>query len=202
MDCGDLRNYVNSEKFLLEAEARRIFRQLVDATNACHLVGVCHRDIKLDNIFVDENKNIKLGGFGLAAVGGDLHRLREHCGSYVYAAPEILNQQEYDGFQADIWSLGVCLFAMVCGRLPFTTRQDLQEFLEAVSLKVIFTKKVTKACRDIVRRMLNPVPEKRPTLKEIRRSVEHGYFQDQKYHREPTLNYVTSFLTYVAKRTR
>ncbi|XP_076336573.1 serine/threonine-protein kinase SIK2-like [Tachypleus tridentatus] len=231
MDRGDLRNYVNSQKFLTEIEARRIFRQLVDATDACHCQGVCHRDIKLDNIFVDENENIKLGDFGFAAVGGDLHRLREHRGSYVYTAPEVLNQQEYDGFQADIWSLGVCLYAMVCGRLPFTTRQDPQEFLEAVSLKVIFTKKVTKACRDIIRRMLNPDPEKRPTLKDIRRSnwfsqpfnlpttdrlslkpfrqftppiigAEHGYFQDQKYHREPSLNYVTSFLTYVAKQAR
>ena len=87
----------------------------------CHRLGVCHRDLKLENLLIDANGDVRLSDFGLAATvapdGSDL--LLTRCGTPHYAAPEVLLERPYDGFQADVWSCGVILYALLCGHLPF-----------------------------------------------------------------------------------
>ena len=78
-----------------------------------------HRDIKLENLLLDERGCIQIIDFGLAAVWSPGKMLRMHCGSPSYAAPEIVARKLYEGAPVDVWSLGVVLFAMLCGRLPF-----------------------------------------------------------------------------------
>lgn len=80
---------------------------------------VVHRDIKLENILLDSKRSMKLIDFGLAAFYAPGKKLRVHCGSPSYAAPEIVARKMYEGPPVDVWSLGVVLFAMLAGFLPF-----------------------------------------------------------------------------------
>ena len=78
-----------------------------------------HRDVKLENILLDASNRIKLIDFGLAANTMPGKKLKVHCGSPSYAAPEIVARRLYDGPPVDVWSLGVVLYGMICGHLPF-----------------------------------------------------------------------------------
>lgn len=88
-------------------------------------VQVVHRDIKLENLLMDSERNMKLIDFGLAAIFTAGVPLRVHCGSPSYAAPEIIGRQNYEGPPVDVWSLGIVTFAMVCGHLPFYSRNGV-----------------------------------------------------------------------------
>ncbi|XP_039702935.1 serine/threonine-protein kinase MARK2-like [Pteropus medius] len=118
VDGGTLSDYLEDCGDMTEHEARGVFRQLLSAVHYCHQRGIVHRDLKPRNILLDANRNIKLADFGLSNeyVG---QKLTTFCGSLNYVAPEILLGQSYDGPGVDVWSLGVILFKMVCGRLPF-----------------------------------------------------------------------------------
>jgi 5'-AMP-activated protein kinase catalytic alpha subunit len=104
------------ERFDLSLLPQCLF-ELVLAVSACH--QVVHRDIKLENILLDATNNMKLIDFGLAAFYATGKKLRVHCGSPSYAAPEIVARKLYEGPPVDVWSLGVVLFAMMSGFLPF-----------------------------------------------------------------------------------
>jgi len=128
MDGGNLAKYLEDRKRLSENEARILFRQLVDAVRYCHSQNVIHRDLKLSNILLNTNKTaVKLIDFGLSnyMMTGMLHNT--FCGTPAFAPPEILMSQKYIGPEIDVWSLGVVLFAMVAGYLPFDNLRDIIE---------------------------------------------------------------------------
>lgn len=117
---GELFEFIVAHGRLHEAQACRIFRQVILGVDACHAMGVAHRDLKPENILIDGACNIKVIDFGLSNTFEHHDSvLRTACGSPCYAAPEMVAGKRYKGVQADIWSLGVCLFAMLCGYLPF-----------------------------------------------------------------------------------
>jgi len=117
---GELFEFIVAHGRLQETQACRIFRQVLVAVDACHALGVAHRDLKPENMLVDEECNIKLIDFGLSnTYDSPTALLRTACGSPCYAAPEMIAGKRYLGAAADLWSLGVCLFAMLCGYLPF-----------------------------------------------------------------------------------
>jgi serine/threonine protein kinase len=109
-----------------EATGRKFMSQLLAGVHHCHSRGVAHRDLKLENVLLTKDGVVKVIDFGLShiyAKGGDGEfdrsvLLKEMCGSKSYAAPEVLSGVGYDGFLADVWSLGVCLFAMLSGFFP------------------------------------------------------------------------------------
>lgn len=145
---GSILDLIHKEKRLSEARACHFIRQVIAGLEYCHSQGVCHRDIKCENILLDENNVVKLIDFGfaksykangkeqevdVAAVSSPTHthRLKRakdplmsetYCGSYAYASPEILKGIPYDPFQSDVWATGCVLYAMVFGRLPFDDR--------------------------------------------------------------------------------
>lgn len=118
---GELFDYIVERERLEEVEARQFFRQIVAAVAYIHYRGYAHRDLKPENLLLDEDQNLKLIDFGLCAKpkGGMTTQLETCCGSPAYAAPELITGQEYIGSQADVWSMGVLLYALVCGFLPF-----------------------------------------------------------------------------------
>lgn len=141
-DGGDLLDYIKTNGAVAEDEARRFFRQLVDASEYLHNLDVVHRDLKCENILLDRNKNILITDFGFARtqpIEYDTGRRRlslTFCGSYAYAPPEILRGIAYDGTRSDVWSMGVVLFTMLCAKLPFDD-SNLKVLMEQVSNKFL-----------------------------------------------------------------
>ncbi|KAI3653084.1 hypothetical protein MP228_002509 [Amoeboaphelidium protococcarum] len=123
-DGGELFEYIYKRNHLSESECLPMFKQIVDAVAYMHEQGYCHRDLKVENILLTGNKRqIKVADFGLATSirneQGEVRLLSDRCGSEEYCAPEIIMGQAYDGRKVDIWSMGIILFVMASGRLPF-----------------------------------------------------------------------------------
>uniref|UniRef100_A0A671U2Z5 Maternal embryonic leucine zipper kinase n=1 Tax=Sparus aurata TaxID=8175 RepID=A0A671U2Z5_SPAAU len=118
---GELFDYIIAKDRLSEEETRVFFRQIVSAMAYVHSQGYAHRDLKPENLLIDEDHNLKLIDFGLCAKpkGGLSYELMTCCGSPAYAAPELIQGRAYIGSEADVWSMGVLLFALLCGYLPF-----------------------------------------------------------------------------------
>ncbi|XP_061586169.1 maternal embryonic leucine zipper kinase isoform X2 [Cololabis saira] len=118
---GELFDYIIAKDRLSEQETRVFFRQIVSALAYVHSQGYAHRDLKPENLLIDEDHNLKLIDFGLCAKpkGGLGYELMTCCGSPAYAAPELIQGKAYIGSEADVWSMGVLLFALLCGYLPF-----------------------------------------------------------------------------------
>ncbi|VAI89995.1 unnamed protein product [Triticum turgidum subsp. durum] len=118
---GPLYRHIPANSGLKEDETRRIFQQLVSALTFCHAQGVYHRDIKPDNLLVDEHGNLKVADFGLSAHADTARRealLHTVCGTPLYVPPEVFARRGYDGAKADAWSCGIVLFVLAAGRKP------------------------------------------------------------------------------------
>jgi len=168
---GDLLQYVKKRKRLSEEEARRIFKQIVYGLAHCHCRSVLHRDIKLDNILLDKEGDIKICDFGVSRVIKKSQRITEQCGTPAYIAPEIISDKGYSGFGADVWSLGILLYAMVCGTVPFKG-QNMKELHASISSGGFsFPSQVepllTPAVKDLICRMLTISPRERISIPEI-----------------------------------
>ncbi|XP_072380410.1 testis-specific serine/threonine-protein kinase 3-like [Diabrotica undecimpunctata] len=160
---GSLLDIIRKDGHIDEDRARKWFRQLVDAVEYCHDRGVVHRDIKCENMLMNSEWNLKMSDFGFAR--GNLKDKSGHnvlsetfCGSYAYASPEILKGIPYQPQHADVWSMGVVLFAMVFGRLPFDD-SNYKELIKQVSNKVSFPKepKISSSCRSLINKILAPL---------------------------------------------
>lgn len=116
---GDLLNYVRRRRRLKEDVAKSIFKQIIEGLDYCHSKSILHRDIKLDNILLDSEGEVKICDFGVSKIVKPGEIMNEQCGTPAYIAPEILRDKGYQGFAADIWSVGVVLYAMLYGTVPF-----------------------------------------------------------------------------------
>ena len=147
-DCKDMFDFINENKYLEENLARQFFHQIVQTVLACHSMGIIHRDIKDENILVETvTQKLKLIDFGSGALVKeeaytDFHGTRE------YAPPEWLVSGRYYGGPATVWSLGVLLYVMVCGDIPW--EKDVQ----ICTGDLLFTRKLSSECRDLISKCL------------------------------------------------
>ncbi|XP_030634373.1 MAP/microtubule affinity-regulating kinase 4 isoform X2 [Chanos chanos] len=185
---GEVFDYLVSHGRMKEKEARAKFRQIVSAVHYCHQKNIVHRDLKAENLLLDADSNIKIADFGFSNEFTLGNKLDTFCGSPPYAAPELFQGKKYDGPEVDIWSLGVILYTLVSGSLPFDG-QNLKELRERVlrgKYRVPFY--MSTDCEGILRRFLVLNPSKRCTLEQIMRDkwLNVGYDGDElKPHVEP-----------------
>ncbi|XP_004492546.1 CBL-interacting serine/threonine-protein kinase 14-like [Cicer arietinum] len=167
---GELYEEVAGKEKLTEDHARRYFRQLISSVKHCHSRGVYHRDLKLDNLLLDEKDNLKVTDFGLSAVKNQIRSdgmLHTVCGTPSYVAPEILAKKGYDGAKADIWSCGVVLFALTAGYLPFNDYNVTVLYRKIYRGQFRFPKWTSHDLKNLLSRLLDTKPETRITIDEI-----------------------------------
>ncbi|XP_035986433.1 MAP/microtubule affinity-regulating kinase 3 isoform X2 [Fundulus heteroclitus] len=164
---GEVFDYLVAHGRMKEKEARAKFRQIVSAVQYCHQKRIVHRDLKAENLLLDADMNIKIADFGFSnefTLGG---KLDTFCGSPPYAAPELFQGKKYDGPEVDVWSLGVILYTLVSGSLPFDG-QNLKELRERVlrgKYRIPFY--MSTDCENLLKRFLVLNPGKRGTLEQI-----------------------------------
>lgn len=131
---GELFNYIVANGKMPESQARRFFQQLISGIEYSHRLKIVHRDLKPENVLLDDDLNVKIADFGLSNEIKDGDFLKTSCGSPNYAAPEVIRGGLYTGPEIDVWSCGVILYVMLCGRLPFED-DDVQTLFTKISRK-------------------------------------------------------------------
>ena len=166
---------------LSERLCKRYFHQILIAVSYLHENDIVHRDLKLENIIIDKDNNVKLidFGFGNFILNGN-HLLRTFCGSPDYAAPELFFGKAYNGFSIDCWSLGVCLFAMLFRKFPFENSIAIME------RQFVFPKNsnVSSDARDLLTKILLKDPSERLTTKQM---LEHPWITSDSFNVNPPI---------------
>ncbi|XP_038865542.1 MAP/microtubule affinity-regulating kinase 3-like isoform X9 [Salvelinus namaycush] len=164
---GEVFDYLVAHGRMKEKEARAKFRQIVSAVQYCHQKHIVHRDLKAENLLLDADMNIKIADFGFSNEFTLGNKLDTFCGSPPYAAPELFQGKKYDGPEVDVWSLGVILYTLVSGSLPFDG-QNLKELRERVlrgKYRIPFY--MSTDCENLLKRFLVLNPAKRGTFEQI-----------------------------------
>uniref|UniRef100_A0A8D2ELX1 non-specific serine/threonine protein kinase n=1 Tax=Theropithecus gelada TaxID=9565 RepID=A0A8D2ELX1_THEGE len=178
---GELFDYIISQDRLSEEETRVVFRQIVSAVAYVHSQGYAHRDLKPENLLFDEYHKLKLIDFGLCAKpkGNKDYHLQTCCGSLAYAAPELIQGKSYLGSEADVWSMGILLYVLMCGFLPFDDDNVMALYKKIMRGKYDVPKWLSPSSILLLQQMLQVDPKKRISMKNL---LNHPWImQDYNY---------------------
>ncbi|EKM76272.1 hypothetical protein AGABI1DRAFT_78686 [Agaricus bisporus var. burnettii JB137-S8] len=164
---GQMLDYIISHGRLRERVARKFARQVGSAIDYCHQNNVVHRDLKIENILISNTGNIKIIDFGLSNLFDPLDHLSTFCGSLYFAAPELLNARVYTGPEVDVWSFGVVLYVLVCGKVPFDDQSMPALHAKIKRGLVEYPVWLSAECKHLLSRILVTNPANRATLHEV-----------------------------------
>ncbi|KAL5118309.1 Serine/threonine-protein kinase [Pleosporales sp. CAS-2024a] len=181
---GQMLDYIISHGRLKEKQARKFARQIASALDYCHRNSIVHRDLKIENILISKTGDIKIIDFGLSNLFSPRSQLKTFCGSLYFAAPELLQAKQYTGPEVDVWSFGIVLYVLVCGKVPFDDQSmpqlhakikkghvDYPPWLSGgkspQSQTWMLANLLIIECRNLIHRMLQTDPAQRLTMTEI-----------------------------------
>ncbi|OKL61890.1 hypothetical protein UA08_02832 [Talaromyces atroroseus] len=177
----ELYNHLLNNGPLPVDKVRRIFAQLVGAVAYVHSKSCVHRDLKLENILLDKHGNVKLCDFGFTReYEGKASYLQTFCGTICYSAPEMLKGEKYAGEKVDVWSLGIILYALLAGELPYDEDDDQETKAKILKEDPLFNDKFPEDSQSLIKILLSKRPLLRPTLTDILSHpflAEHGVEQ-------------------------
>lgn len=165
---GDLFNYLREHGRFSEKNTRFFFRQILQAVEFCHSRGLTHRDIKLENVVLCTNNVVKLIDFGFSKEFNYSELMQSNIGSLKYLDPARLKKQDYSGESADLWSLGVVLYALLVGSRPFDGDYSSAILLQALNRNYSVPSDLSAEAKDLIARMLEPSSAKRISLQEVK----------------------------------
>lgn len=164
---GELFNFIVQNGFLDDIIVKKFLYQLAEALVYLHDRHIAHRDIKPENILLDSELNVKLADFGLCHTINKKRLLSTPCGSPFYAPPEVVSGSNYDGEKSDMWSLGVVLFTMCTGSLPWREENQTKLLNQIIKSDYNVPLSVPPHYRELIMKLMNPNPSERPTAYEI-----------------------------------
>ncbi|CAF1669556.1 unnamed protein product [Adineta ricciae] len=172
-NCQDLFDFLESTEsgHLSEATARKFFQQLVHINLAMLRKGVVHRDLKSENILVDlESESLVLIDFGASAIcKSSTSYYSDFHGTKQYKSPEYITKKRYAGIPSTVWTLGVLLYDMVCGSLPFESEEDI------TGHKLVLKPHMSASLKNLIQRCLAQNPDRRPSFESL---LEHAWVKD------------------------
>lgn len=186
---GQMLDYIISHGKLKEKQARKFSRQIASALDYCHRNSIVHRDLKIENILISKTGDIKIIDFGLSNLFSPRSHLKTFCGSLYFAAPELLQARAYTGPEVDVWSFGIVLYVLVCGKVPFddqsmpalhakikkglvdypnwlSSGKSTQQTARLCAPRIIADQTHTE-CKNLLSRMLVTDPKQRATMAEV-----------------------------------
>ncbi|EXJ95932.1 CAMK/CAMKL/MARK protein kinase [Capronia coronata CBS 617.96] len=164
----ELYNYLCRNGPLPVESVQKIFTQLVGAVAYIHSKSCVHRDLKLENVLLDKHDNVKLCDFGFTReYEGKASYLQTFCGTVCYSAPEMLRGEKYAGEKVDVWSLGIILYALLKGELPFDEDDDAATKAKILKEDPVYPDTFPESSKSLISRLLSKRPLHRPTLADV-----------------------------------
>ncbi|KAH8109432.1 Pkinase-domain-containing protein [Phellopilus nigrolimitatus] len=188
---GELFDYLAEKGRLSEDESRPIFGQLCLAVGYIHEKGVVHRDLKLENVLLDERCRVKLGDFGFTREYERGSLLDTYCGTTGYAAPEMLLAKKYLGQEVDVWSLGIIFYCLLTGTLPFDDDDESRMREKIIIGTFDIPDWLSPDARDLIRKILQYEPAKRLTIPQI---LAHPWFAHSTKNASSTSLFIPSVI--------
>ena len=165
----ELFDYIVKRKHLTEREACRYFQQIINGVEYLHLCNITHRDLKPENILLDNKKRIRISDFGLSGIGPEYDSLLSTpCGTPLYAPPEMLRGEKYNGVYSDIWSCGIILYTMLVGDLPYADSKEKIIYQNIMTHNYYYPDTISDDAVDLIEHMLKINPKERYGFKEIK----------------------------------
>ena len=185
----ELFEIIVKKKKLSELESLFYFQQLISGIEYLGKIGIAHRDLKPENLLIDSKKVLKIADFGLSNIYKKNELLSTPCGSPSYAAPEMLSGNKYNGLNADIWSCGIILYTMLCGRLPFEDKDNEKLYEKIKQGSFIVPEFLSENCKDFIKKILNVDPNKRYNITQIKKHPWFNQLDQNKYMSKGLLIY-------------
>jgi len=187
MIVENFQNFTNDDK-------KKIFKELVEAVKYLHENNISHRDLKVENVLLDKDNNVKLADFNLATRFQPNELFTHRCGSEEYTSPEIVTRKAYDPRLTDIWALGIILYAIVVGHLPFYHKngekiQSMYHRIAMVNYKFPSGVEIDKDAKNLIGSILKYTPQSRASLDQI---LAHPWLQNINTDEKPAYHYTNS----------
>jgi serine/threonine protein kinase len=202
----ELYNYLLDKGALEPAKVQKIFTQLVGAVSYVHNKSCVHRDLKLENILLDKYENVKLVDFGFTReYEGKSNYLQTWCGTICYSAPEMLKGEKYAGEKVDVWSLGIILFALLAGELPFDDDDETVTKTRILKEDPKYPDNFPPQAKELCQLLLSKRPLLRPTLADILQNpwlAEHAPRQQEILKLQQPAPFTTDLEKEVLQRMR